>query len=192
MTIGSEKIRRRELGVSLSRRRFLAGSSCIAAGLILPPSFTKAAVTPERRLSFHHTHTGEKLKVTYWADGVYVEDGLREVNLLLRDHRTGDAHTIDPELLNLLHRLQLQLDSNKPFHIISGYRSPKTNNMLRSRSGGVAKRSLHMDGKAIDIRLPGRDLRQLHRAAKAEKAGGVGLYAGSDFIHVDTGRVRYW
>ncbi|MES9882430.1 MAG: DUF882 domain-containing protein [Sedimenticola sp.] len=188
----NKKISQIEPKVSFSRRRFLAGSSCIAAGLILPPSLSNAAVIPERQLAFHHTHTGEQLKVTYWADGAYIEDGLREVKQLLRDHRTGDSHTIDPELLNLLHRLQLQLDSRKPFHIISGYRSPKTNNMLRSKSGGVAKRSLHMDGKAIDIRLPGRDLRALHRAAKAERAGGVGLYAGSDFVHVDTGRVRYW
>ncbi|MES9901207.1 MAG: DUF882 domain-containing protein [Sedimenticola sp.] len=182
---------RDDTGVNLGRRRFLVGGSGIAVGLILPPSLSQA-IAPERRLSFHHTHTGEKLKVTYWAAGEYLSDGLGEINHLLRDHRTDDTHPIDPELLNLLHHLQQQLDTWRPFHIISGYRSPKTNNMLRSRSSGVAKQSLHMKGKAIDIRLPGHDLRQLQRAAKAQKAGGVGLYSGSNFVHLDTGRVRYW
>jgi len=110
----------------------------------------------------------------------------------LRDHRTGDHHSMDPALFDLLHQVQARLECRGEFQIISGYRSPKTNKMLRRNSSGVAKRSMHMDGKALDIRLEGCDLKQLHRAAKSLKAGGVGLYTRSNFVHVDTGRVRYW
>jgi uncharacterized protein YcbK (DUF882 family) len=176
----------------LSRRRFLIYSSAVVASLVANPLFAASKQPPERSLSLRNLHTGEKLTATYWADGEYLADGRDEIEQLLRDHRTGEQHQIDPQLLDLLYSLNCNTGTCKPFHVISGYRSPKTNNMLRGNSGGVAKRSLHMQGKAIDIRIPGYDLRQLRRAAISLKAGGVGYYPKSDFVHVDTGRVRYW
>jgi uncharacterized protein YcbK (DUF882 family) len=121
-----------------------------------------------------------------------VQGGIREINHILRDHRTGDVHDMDQGLLDLLYLLQTRVESRQTFQIISGYRSPKTNAMLSGKSKGVAKRSYHMQGKAIDIRLNGCDLKQLHKAALSLKAGGVGYYPSSDFIHVDVGRVRRW
>lgn len=177
---------------TLSRRGFLSSCAAAAAVLVVPNAFANIAKKPERVLALHHLHTGERTKVTYWADGEYIRDGLKEINHLLRDHRTGDQHKMDPRLFDLLHQVQARIGCRGEFHIISGYRSPKTNRMLRQNSNGVAKRSLHMDGKALDIRLSGCDIKQLHRAAKSLKAGGVGLYTQSNFVHVDTGRVRYW
>lgn len=176
----------------LSRRRFLLYSSAVAASLLANPLFAASRAPAERSLSLRNLHTGEKLTTTYWADGKYLTESRDEIEHLLRDHRTGERHQIDPQLLDLLYSLNCKVGACKPFHVISGYRSPKTNNKLRGKSGGVAKRSLHMQGKAIDIRLPGYDLRQLRRAALSLKAGGVGYYPKSDFIHVDTGRVRFW
>lgn len=160
--------------------------------MVLKPSYAAVHQETERAVSLHHLHTGESLKQVYWADGEYLDDGLAQINKLLRDHRTGDVHAIDPGLLDALHRLHEQVGGKKAFHIISGYRSPKTNNLLRGNSSGVAKKSLHMQGKAIDVRLPGHDLKHLHKAARTLRAGGVGYYAKSGFIHLDTGRVRYW
>lgn len=177
---------------TLSRRGFLSGCAAAAAVLVVPNAFANITKKPERVLALHHLHTGERTKVTYWADGEYIRDGLKEINHLLRDHRTGDQHKMDPRLFDLLHQIQTRIGCRGEFHIISGYRSPKTNRKLRQNSNGVAKRSLHMDGKALDIRLSGCDIKQLHRAAKSLKAGGVGLYTQSNFVHVDTGRVRYW
>ena len=159
------------------------------------PGLARAAVPPdgERRLAFQNLHTGERLSTAYWADGGYLPEALKEIDTLLRDHRTGEVSTIDPRLLDLLHALQDRTETTGAFHVISGYRSPKSNTMLRGKGGGgVAKRSLHMKGMAIDIRLPGHDTRDLHRAAKSLKRGGVGYYRKSDFVHVDVGRVRYW
>ncbi len=145
-----------------------------------------------RYLSFHNTHTGERLKVTYWEDGRYLNDALAEVNQHLRDHRNNEVRSMDKELLDQLFVLRKKLDTSKPFHIISGYRSPKTNAMLRRQGRGVAKRSLHMTGKAIDIRVPGRALSQVRLAALSMHSGGVGYYPGAQFVHLDTGRVRRW
>lgn len=153
------------------------------------PAFSAA---PERALSFHNLHTGESLNVTYWADGHHLPDALSEVNRILRDFRTGEVWPIDVGLLDLLHRVRQSLDTTAPFHIISGYRSPATNKKLRTNSSSVAKRSLHMQGMAIDVRVPGRQLRTLHKAAVAQKSGGVGKYPKSNFVHMDVGRVRYW
>ncbi len=146
----------------------------------------------ERLLQFRNLHTGEKLKTVYWADGDYLADSMREIEFILRDHRTGDKHVIDTKLLDMLHILQHKTDNRREFHVISGYRSPKTNSKLRNRSNGVAKRSMHMLGKAIDIRLPGTELKKLRLAALSMKSGGVGYYPKSNFIHVDTGRTRHW
>lgn len=180
----------------LSRRGFLKGfAAATAAGLYVPRAFAGIAHMPhehERSVALHHLHTGEKVKLTYWEKGEYLSESLAEVNRILRDFRTNEEYPIDPVLLDMLHTLRLRSGRKGAFEIISGYRSPKTNNMLRSQSSGVAKRSLHMQGRALDIRLPGVALQDLHRAATELKVGGVGLYSKSDFIHIDTGRVRYW
>lgn len=180
-------------GSALSRRGFIKfGAATLLAASAPGKALANIASTPERTLSFYHLHTGEQLNATYWADGSYQQQGLAEIYNLLRDFRTGVVNPIDTQLLDVLHNLALKLDANKPFHVISGYRSPKTNAMLAKNSSGVARHSLHMDGLAVDIRLPGRDLSSLHRAALSMKAGGVGYYPVSDFVHVDVGRVRQW
>ena len=175
-----------------TRRHLLrAGTAALAAG-IASPAIARIAPTDYRALSFNNLHTGEKLKIDYWAEGRYIPDALADINHLLRDYRNSEVHEIDPKLLDLLNHLHHRLGSNKPFEVISGYRSPRTNAMLHRRSKGVATHSLHMKGMAIDIRLPDRDLTDLHKTALAMRAGGVGMYTKSNFVHVDVGRVRYW
>ncbi len=145
-----------------------------------------------RYLSFLNTHTGEKLKVTYWEHGRYLKDALAEVNHHLRDHRTDDVTRMDPRLLDQLFVVRQKMGFSQPYHVISGYRSPKTNALLRRQGHGVARRSLHMSGKAIDIRVPGQDLSRIRLAALSLHSGGVGYYPSSRFVHMDTGRVRRW
>lgn len=147
---------------------------------------------PSRELRFENLHTGERLAVEYCAAGRYVEDGLVAINHVLRDFRTGDVGRIDPALLDLLHALRQRLGSKQAFQVISGYRSPVTNAALRRRSHAVAERSLHMDGRAIDIRMSDVRLTNLRAAALDLRLGGVGFYPRSDFVHVDVGRVRTW
>lgn len=158
------------------------------------PALARAAVAAphERILRFHNTHTGESLKSVFWAEGQFVPDALQDINRLLRDHRSNTIATIDPELLLLVQKVSAQFGSNNVVHIISGYRSPETNAKLAAASGGVARHSMHLEGKAIDLRIPGKDLKQVHKAALALKAGGVGYYHDSQFVHMDTGRVRHW
>lgn len=146
----------------------------------------------ERSLDLYNMHTGESLKAVYWIDGAYVPDVLNEVNYLLRDYRAGEIKPISTRLLDVLYGMKNRVESDGPFHVISGYRTPKTNAMLRRRSKGVAKKSLHMEGKAVDIRLPGCELKALRRAAMQMQMGGVGYYPKSCFVHVDVGEVRYW
>jgi len=146
----------------------------------------------ERALAFYNTHTGESLKTVYWAQGDYFPEALNDIDFILRDFRSGDVKPIAPRLLDVAHELQRMLDSAAPIHIISGYRSPATNAALAARSGGVARHSLHLEGEALDLRLPGRELKDVHRAALALKRGGVGYYPRSNFVHVDIGRVRTW
>jgi uncharacterized protein YcbK (DUF882 family) len=181
---------------TLTRRHLLKMGAMSAAWLSIPAAPALAAMAvrtaPRRSLSLYCLHTGESLSTVYWENGSYLPDRLREISRVLRDFRTGDIRPIEPGLLDLLNVLAVRLDSREPFHVISGYRSPVTNAMLASHSEGVSPRSLHMQGKAIDIRVPGRDLSVLHRAAIAMRGGGVGYYPRSDFVHVDIGRVRYW
>jgi uncharacterized protein YcbK (DUF882 family) len=146
----------------------------------------------ERSLSFYNLHTGETLRTTYFENGRYIPGALEEVNFILRDFRQNEIKPIDPNLLDLLVRIHQRLDTNQPFDIISGYRSPRTNAMLHARSEGVAVHSLHVDGRAIDICVPGRSLINVRRAAMTLFGGGVGYYPRSGFVHVDTGRIRYW
>lgn len=174
----------------VTRRSFLAAVG--AATPVLATVRRLRAASGVRTLHFDHTHTGERLSIDYARDGQYVPDALTTVNHFLRDFRTGDVHAIDPALLDLLHGLAGRTGTARPFQVISGYRSPATNAMLREHSEGVAKNSLHMQGQAIDIRLADVPLLQLRSAAIAAGRGGVGFYPASDFVHVDTGRVRAW
>ena len=153
---------------------------------------TLVALPGSRELKFLHTHTGEKLSLEYAGRDGYLADALNTVNHFLRDFRTGDVHAIDPGLLDLLYRVNAVTQSARPFEVISGYRSPATNAMLHLRSEGVAAHSLHMVGQAIDIRLPDVPLKSLREAALTLHGGGVGYYPKSNFVHVDTGRVRFW
>ena len=182
----------RESQARLGRRRFvgLAAAGCVL-GLPLGRS-ALAAVTGARRLSFYSLHTEESLSTVFWQDGRLVPDALAEINWHLRDFRTGEVHAIDPYLLDLLERLNGAMQYDGPIHVISGYRSAKTNAMLAAQNGGVAKNSYHLQGMAIDLRLPGRSLRDVQRAALDLAQGGVGFYPRSDFVHVDTGPVRRW
>jgi uncharacterized protein YcbK (DUF882 family) len=175
----------------LSRRGFVAGLVGALPVLAIPRALW-ALPTAARALNFIHTHTGERLSVEYFDHGGYLPDALTTVNHFLRDFRTGDVHAIDPDLLDLLHHLTDLTGSVRPFQVISGYRSRATNEMLRHRSEGVASGSLHMQGQAIDIRLADVPLGALRDAALATGRGGVGYYPASDFVHVDTGRVRTW
>lgn len=176
---------------TLSRRKFLK-LGMLAAAMPLPASASAWLAAPERRLSFHNLHTGENVNVPYWVQGDYVPDSLAEINHVLRDFRTDQVAAMDTRLLDLLSRVKAQLGTSQPFQVISGYRSPATNHMLSERSSGVAKHSLHMEAKAIDIRVPGIQLADLRRTGLALKGGGVGYYPASNFVHLDVGRVRHW
>ena len=175
-----------------NRRSVLLVGAAVALGGLPLRAYAKAEPLGRRTIAFHNLHTGERLRTTYWADGRYLSPALKDIDFVLRDFRTGDVASIDPRLLDLLHLLRSRMESSEPFHVISGYRSPKTNAKLAQQSGGVAKKSLHMRGMAADVRLPGRALSDLRRAAVSLKLGGVGYYPKSDFVHVDIGRVRYW
>ena len=177
----------------INRRSFLKGSAALAASSTFPQLIHASTEQPsERTLGFVNLHTDETLRCCYWANGEYDLNSLNEINHILRDHRTNDIYGMDASLIDLLHNLHEITGSKSPFHIISAYRSPKTNEKLRQTSNGVAKRSLHLQGKAIDIRLPDVELNHLRDAAISLKAGGVGYYAKSNFIHIDTGKPRSW
>jgi uncharacterized protein YcbK (DUF882 family) len=177
-------------GKTTSRRHFLA-LTALSTPVLVWPGLVRAAARP-RRLAFHHTHTGETLDLEYSEAGRYIPDALLTIDHLLRDFRSGEVHPIDPGLLDILYALQQQVGSPTPFEIISAFRSPATNAMLARKGGGVSTKSLHLSGRAIDIRLPGVATADLRDAGRSLGAGGVGYYPDSDFIHVDTGRVRYW
>jgi len=182
------------------RRRLLqwlaAGPAVLAMGLRGQVAHAGAALQPDllapRTLSLVSTHTGESVQVSYFEGGGYVPEALHRLNRLLRDHRTGDVSAIDPQLFDQLHALAQCAGCTPRYEIISGYRSSATNEKLRKASTGVATRSLHMDGRALDVRLTGCDTAKLRDLALALQRGGVGYYRKSDFVHVDTGRVRSW
>jgi uncharacterized protein YcbK (DUF882 family) len=177
----------------VSRRGFVLAVSAAAAGLTgWAPGAALAHSRPERRLVIHHQHTGEWLRTAYFAEGRYREEGLLEINRILRDWRTGEVRVIDPRLLDIVYLLQQRLALAGPLEVVCGYRSPSTNAMLRRKSRGVARNSLHMDGKAIDIGFKGATLAAMHRAAVELGAGGVGYYPASGFIHLDSGPPRAW
>ncbi|WP_432822318.1 DUF882 domain-containing protein [Trichloromonas sp.] len=179
-----------------SRRDFLKTGMLVVAGAAFPvDALARIAgtTTPERALSFYNTHTGEQLdRIVYWADGRYVSEHLKEINHILRDFRTDEIKQIDPKLLDILYNVQRRLQVAEPLHIVSGYRSKATNADLRHASSGVAKKSFHTKGKAIDFRIPGWNVRDIRKAAMRMKLGGVGYYPDSDFVHLDTGPFRTW
>lgn len=176
---------------ALKRRQLLASAVAFVAA---PFAAARADIVENtvRSLSFRNLHTGENLTVEYWSDGAYEPDALAAINYVLRDYRNGEVHVIEPKLLDLLVALRRNLETAEPFEVISGYRSPATNAMLHAEHSGVAAKSLHMQGMAIDIRVPGRGLDSLHDTALAMRAGGVGYYPRDNFVHVDVGRVRRW
>jgi uncharacterized protein YcbK (DUF882 family) len=184
---------------SIDRRRFI-GNCIRAAGLaaatasLVPTSalaMLTAPATP-RRLKFYNLHTSEQLDIVYFEKGRYIPQALAEIDYILRDYRQNVVKPMSPALLDLVVAMRRKLHTDAEVAIISGYRTPETNAMLAARSDGVAHHSLHMDGLALDWRVPGRTLEQLHQVALAMRGGGVGYYPSSDFVHVDVGRVRYW
>jgi uncharacterized protein YcbK (DUF882 family) len=183
--------------ISLSRRQVLRlGGLAVLAWAV--PSSARAAFekisadAAPKQVSLFNIHTGEELESVFWEAGEYRPDELRRIDYILRDPLTGETKEMDVRLVDLLYRLRQNLAAPNAFHIVCGYRSPQTNAALRRRNPGVAAHSLHMTGQAVDIRLPGVPLAALHRAALALKAGGVGYYPQSDFVHVDVGPVRTW
>lgn len=176
----------------ISRRGFIGLAAAAAVAVATKPDQLLAADASVCRLTLDNCHTGETLSVVYCERGCYRREALAEIDTFLRDFRTGEVRAIDPCLLDLLHDLSVVTGTRKPFQVISGYRSPRTNAMLRERGPGVAARSLHTVGKAIDVRLGDVPTRTLHDAALRLRRGGVGYYPGPDFVHVDTGRIRSW
>jgi len=154
--------------------------------------FQPGASPPEKAVALYNSHTGESLNAIYWVRGQYLPEALSAVDRVLRDHRTDEIKSIDPQVLDLLYAINEELECHRPFYIISAYRSPTTNAYLRFMSRRVAEHSLHMDGKAVDLRLPGWASYTLKRVAVDLQMGGVGYYPRADFVHVDVGPVRYW
>lgn len=184
--VGSEDI---NLMPDLRRRQLLR----LCAGLpLLAVAGVGQAAAPARALSFAHAHTGETLRVTYFENGAYLPDALSEINSFMRDFRTGDVEIIAPELLDFVHQIQRRAERSGPFTVFSAYRSPATNAKLRQSSSGVAKKSFHMKGQALDISLDGLAAQDVRDIAVSLRAGGVGLYRSSGFVHVDIGPVRQW
>lgn len=155
-------------------------------------AFASRSTHGSRSLSFYNIHTGEHQHGIYWEDGSYLGDTLNSFNHLMRDHRQNIAAPMDKRVFDLIYQLQQRLETDKEVHVISGYRSPKTNAMLAARSNGVAKKSFHMKGMAVDLCIPGVALKDVRRAALDLKLGGVGYYPKSGFVHVDCGPVRRW
>ncbi len=178
----------------ISRRRFLLGLGAAAGAAVLAPRLVAASTGSEGDglLSFVHTHTGERLSLEWRGDGLVLPGQMSRVESFLRDFRTGERHAIDPALLDQLQALRIATRSRSPFQVVSGYRSPATNDALRAERGGQARHSLHMEGRAIDVRLADVPTDVLRDAALDLGRGGVGYYRESDFVHVDTGRRRRW
>jgi uncharacterized protein YcbK (DUF882 family) len=178
-------------------RRGLGMGMVAALGLSMLPGEAFAngaahAVMAGREISMFNAHTGEKFTGTYWQNGRYLPDAFSGIKGVMRDHRSGETFPIDPRLMDILYVIQNKLGNHEGFRVLSGYRSPKSNAMLRRSGEGVAKQSLHMTGQAIDVSLPGTKLSSLHKMALNVHSGGVGFYPKTGFVHIDTGRVRSW
>ncbi|MFC3914993.1 DUF882 domain-containing protein [Pseudaeromonas sharmana] len=181
------------LDIEISRRNLLVGGACLMATSLLPNVALASQTAPARMLKFYNPNTGERVSAYYWEKGRYLADGLDEFNWLFRDYRADDAKmAIDHRLFDQLFELQRRLGNQREIHVICGYRSAQTNAHLRNKSRGVAKKSLHMQGQAVDINIPGVPLSMLRKGAVSLKAGGVGYYPRSNFVHIDTGPRRQW
>lgn len=182
--------------MSINRRSFLKSLATAALACALPGrawAGLPRTDTTAGLVRLYNIHTAEKATIRFRAaTGDYIEEGLAALNHLLRCHHTNQVHAIDIAAIEYLHRVDQALGGNNEFHVISGYRSPAYNAFLRSKGSGVAKNSLHLKGRALDVRLPGKDLKVLRNAALALRMGGVGFYPASDFIHLDSGPFRTW
>jgi len=176
-----------------TRRGFLKLMAGGLGVLALAPDLLKAATMRERYLSFHNPNTGETVRRVYWTprEG-YVRESIGEISWALRDHHNNQVKPFDPNVLDQLFAMQLQLGLRQPVHVISAYRSPTTNGALCERSRGVARNSYHVKAMAMDIRVPGNRVWDICQAARALGAGGVGYYPRANFVHIDSGPVRYW
>ena len=180
---------------TLSRRGILgvfAATTVVAAPVMANAFGILRGAGDIRRIKMYSGRTGESIDTVYWVEGKYIRDSLNEINIFMRDWRTGQAIGIDPRMVDVAAASHRLLQTNEPYMMLSGYRSPKTNAMLRSQSSGVARNSLHMTGKAADLRLKSRSVAQMTRAAQSCNAGGVGRYSRSNFVHMDCGPVRHW
>lgn len=180
----------------LTRRGFI-GAAFATTAVAAAPTYGNAAgflrgAGDIRRIRMYSGRTGERIDMIYWIEGDYIADAVKEVNFFMRDWRTNDAYNMDLRNVDIMAAAHNLLDVNEPYMLLSGYRSPKTNAMLRARSSGVAKNSLHMRGQAADLRLQSRSTTQMAKAAAACRGGGVGRYSGSNFVHMDCGTVRSW
>lgn len=176
-----------------NRRIFLKRSAMLVGAFGVPVLGRAVSVSSqEKSLNLFNTHTSETFSNVFWSNGQFVPEALNDINSLLRDHRSNQIMPIDPNLLSLLENISAQVGAEKPIHIISAYRSPETNQWLADHGDGIAKHSLHLEGKAIDFRVPGVDLIAVQKIATQLRSGGVGFYADSQFVHIDTGRVRNW
>jgi len=195
MSHNNQKIAR-----ALPRRQFIRNSITAAAALgagsiastALASAITAPAKQPDRKLRLVNAHTWEKLDIVFWTDGMHIDESMSDISYLMRDHRANESIAIDFKLIDDLYSLYQLLDTKERIHILSGYRTQATNAKLRSRSNGVAKYSLHMEGKAVDFNVPGKTAKQIREAALSMKTGGVGYYPSSGFVHIDTGNVRAW
>lgn len=187
---------------SVSRRKFI-GMGIVAASAVASTSIPASAAifgrntgneSGARKISFRNSHTGETFSGVYRVGDKYLPDAFERINVVLRDFRTNELFPIDPRVLDIIHAVHEKTQLSEPYEILSGYRCPKTNAMLREGTSktGVAKNSLHMTGQAIDLRLPGFDTRRIRDLAQSLKAGGVGYYSSSNFVHMDSGDVRHW
>jgi uncharacterized protein YcbK (DUF882 family) len=176
----------------LTNRRTFLKMGVSAAFTLLPGSAMAVQSSEHRILSFYNIHTEESLCTCYRSHGKLIQRAVGRISTIMRDHRTGEIKPVDPDLLDLLHRIVMKTNKSGPISIISGYRSPKTNAALRRTTRGVAKNSLHMKGRAIDIRIPGYRTEEIRQLAIGLHSGGVGYYPASDFVHLDTGPVKVW
>jgi uncharacterized protein YcbK (DUF882 family) len=179
---------------NISRRSVLRAAGTLIAGASLAPAEALAAIArgPDRRLNLQIAHTGETFRDVYWSEGQYVPDAMGQIDALLRDRHCDSIMAMDPRLLDLLNMLQRQVGPERPFEVVSAYRTQETNQLLREEGIHAAKHSYHITGQAVDVRVPDVSLRQLYNSARALKAGGVGYYPRAHFVHLDVGDVRHW
>lgn len=184
------------------RRKFLGMGAVATLGALVFPAFTGDAMAAAfrngeipggtRRIAFRNTHTNETFSGVYRIGNKYLPDAFDRINYVLRDHRSGESFPIDPRVMDIIYSVHQMTGSNEPYDVLSGYRCPSSNANLRKASGGVAKNSLHMTGQAIDLRIPNFSTARLRDLAKSLRAGGVGYYSRSNFVHMDSGDIRSW